>query len=119
MDGVAYKLVTVGPDSDGKYVSQLMATRLGDSPQPLLDGVEDFQVEYGIDTNKDLSAERYLNWDQIVGGNFQSRIVSVRISLIMNAGKPQTDTLGRVTDAEKNMVKNSVFTVALRNRGNF
>ncbi len=121
MDGVTYQLVTVGPDADDKYVSQLMATRLSapNNPQPLLDGVEDFQVEYGIDTNKDLSAERYLNWNQIVDGNFQSRIVSVRISLIMNAGKPQTDTLGQVTDAEKNMVKNSVFTVALRNRGNF
>jgi len=121
MDGVTYQLVTVGPDADDKYVSQLMATRLSapNNSQPLLDGVEDFQVEYGIDNNKDLSAERYLNWNQIVDGNFQSRIVSVRVSLIMNAGKPQKDTLGQVTDAEKNMVKNSVFTVALRNRGNF
>ncbi len=121
MDGVTYQLATVGPDSDGKYVSQLMATRLSapNNPQPLLDGVEDFQIEYGIDLNKDLSAERYLNWNQIVGGNHQTRIVSVRISLVMNAGEPQTDALGQVTDVEKNMVKNSVFTVALRNRGNF
>ncbi len=119
MDGVTYQLMTVGPDENDKYVSQLMATRLSapNSPQPLLDGVEDFQVEYGIDLNEDFSAERYLNWDQIVDGNYQSRIASVRLSLVMNAGEPQNEALGQVVDPEKNMVKNSVFTIALRNRG--
>ncbi len=119
MEGVTYQLVTVGPDEDDKYVSQLMATRLSapNNPQPLLDGVEDFQVEYGIDLNEDFSAERYLNWNQIVAGNHQSHIASVRLSLVMNAGEPQKEALGQVVDTEKSMVKNSVFTVALRNRG--
>jgi type IV pilus assembly protein PilW len=119
MDGVTYQLVTVGPDADSKYVSQLVATRLSapNNPQPLIDGVEDLQVEYGVDLNDDLSAERYLNWDQIVAGNFQPQISSVRISVIMNGGKPQKEALGQVVDAEKSMVKNSVFTIALRNRG--
>lgn len=119
MDGVTYQLVTAGPDENDKYVSQLMATRLSapNNPQPLLDGVEDFQVEYGIDLNGDFSAERYLNWDQIVDGNYQSRIASVRLSLVMNAGDPQKEASGKVLHADKSMVKNSVFTIALRNRG--
>ncbi|MCF6283495.1 MAG: PilW family protein [Candidatus Polarisedimenticolaceae bacterium] len=120
MDGVTYQLDTTGPDANGKYVSRLMATRLSapDTPQPILDGVEDFQVEYGIDLNGDLAAERYLNWDQIIAGNFQPFIASVRILIVTNSGKPQADTLGRVVDTEKSMVKSSVFTIALRNRGN-
>lgn len=120
MDGVTYQLDTTGPDTNGKYVSRLMATRLSapDTPQPILDGVEDFQVEYGIDLNGDLTAERYLNWNQIIAGDFEPFIASVRILIIANSGKPQADTLGRVLDAEKNMVKSSVFTIALRNRGN-
>ncbi|MCF6282122.1 MAG: PilW family protein [Candidatus Polarisedimenticolaceae bacterium] len=117
MDGVTYQLDTSPPDSDGKYVSRLMATRLDDmaNPQLILDGVEDFQVEYGIDANGDSVAERYADWDEVVAGNHQQRLVSARITIVVNSGKPQADTLGRVTDSTKSMVKSTTFTVALRN----
>ncbi len=119
MDGVTYQLQTSEADADNKYVSRLMATRLDDmaNPQTILDGVEDFQVEYGVDANNDHVAERYINWDQVVAGGYEQQLISIRISLVVNSGEPQKDTLGRVTDAEKNMVKSSTFTIALRNFG--
>jgi len=119
MDGVTYQLQTSVADSNEKYVSRLMATRLDDmaNPQTILDGVEDFQVEYGVDANNDHVAERYINWDQVVAGGYEQRLVSVRISLVVNSGEPQKDVLGRVADAEKDMVKSSTFTIALRNFG--
>ena len=113
MDGATYQLNTVGPDTDGRFVSTLMATRLNGNQQPILDGVENFQVEYGIDANGDRVAERYLDWTQVVAGGNQFDVVSVRVTIMVNSGDPVADPLGQ----NPTFRKSSTFTVALRNYG--
>ena len=114
MEGVTYQLDVTA--QGGGNVSRLMATRLDGAQQVLLDGVEDFQVEYGIDTDLTDSvwvAEQYLDWNQVVASAFQSNVVSVRVTITVNSGEPVDDALGR----DPTFRKSSTFTVALRNYG--
>ena len=50
--------------------------------QTLIDGVEDMQIIYGVDTNSDFNADFYVSADQVPGG---SEIVSVRVSLLLQS----------------------------------
>ena len=116
MEGVTYQLDPAAPiaNADGQYVRRLMRTRLGGAgPQAILDGVEDFQVEYGIDADGDLMAEKYLDWNQVVLGGNRDNVASVRVTITVNSGKPVNDPLGLDPDFRKS----STFTVVLRNYG--
>ena len=115
MDGVTYQLDPVAPvaDGDGLFVSNLVSTRLGGPQQTILSGVEDFQVEYGIDANDDELAEAYLDWGQVVAGGNQGNVLSVRVTITMNSGKPVQDPFGQ----DPSYRKSSTFTVVLRNQG--
>jgi len=50
--------------------------------QTLIDGVEDMQIIYGVDTNSDFNADFYVPGDQVPDG---SEVVSVRISLLLQS----------------------------------
>jgi len=50
--------------------------------QPLLEGVENMQVLYGVDTDSDKSANKYLRADQLSSSDWLN-VVSVRISLLL------------------------------------
>lgn len=76
----------------------------GSTAQPLIDGVENFQVLYGVE---DFVAgvlpgcrvgvvNRYLNATQVIAQGLQERILSVRVSLLLasdNDVLPETETL--------------------------
>ncbi len=55
--------------------------------QPLLEGVSDFQVQYGEDTSNDLIPDRFRNADTV--GNWNN-VVAVRVMLTTNS----VDTVG-------------------------
>jgi type IV pilus assembly protein PilW len=70
----------------GAGIPSLRRKRLVAGPavqdEEVIPGVEDFQVQYGIDTTGDNAANRYVDADNIPGG---SLVVAVRIWLLMRA----------------------------------
>ena len=99
---------------DGKTVSSLYARKIGQAApgDELIQGVEDFQVEYGEDLVPfDGSADRYLSWSNTLESQ---RITSIRVSLRINSGKPMSDSGGAASSND--LAKDLVFTVKLRNR---
>lgn len=49
---------------------------------PLVEGIEMMQMEYGVDSNGDLLADRYQSAEAVNTANSWGRVVSVRVSLI-------------------------------------
>lgn len=113
----------------------------GSAPEELVEGVENMQVLYGIDTDKvdatditfDGIANRYVTADQVVWAN--DNVVSARISFLLRSHEVKTNAstpanpfkLGGTTAASSTLVTNSagdrrvrkVFTITikLRNKG--
>jgi len=119
MDAVTYELDTktqdqdTDTDDDDTTISALYATRLGGTRQEILSGVEDFQVSYGIDMSNppDGTSDRYVGWHK-VEGEFENRIASLRITLVISSGKPVPKVEGHSPDFTETIE----FVVKLRNR---
>ncbi|MBT8135809.1 MAG: PilW family protein, partial [Gammaproteobacteria bacterium] len=127
----------VSPDSTrfGAGVPSLRRQTLVDGPaiedQEVLSGVEDFQFQFGIDTDGDLDANRYVNANNpmLVPGDPafdpNAQIVSVRIWLRMRTIHPEqghTDTSAYVYADHNTPAPNDNFrrlvvskTIQLRN----
>ena len=110
MDGVTFELKKHA--TNGKTVSSLHATRLGGNDEPILAGVEDFQIEYGIDLGtKDGTADSYLPWNEVQAAQV-NEITSLLITLTVNPGLPVAGDTGENEDFRKTVK----FVVKLRNR---
>jgi type IV pilus assembly protein PilW len=73
-------------DLDGNNVFSLYcqgSSANPNTPQPIVDGVENFQVLYGEDTNADNFADVYRRADQVVTWN---NVAAVRVALLINSG---------------------------------
>ncbi len=109
MDGVTFEVKT--DPSGGGNVSSLYATGLTGGAQPILAGVEDFQVKYGIDdAPKDGTADRYVTWTDAEAR--VNEITSLLITVTVNPGLPVADEAGKNEDFRKT----AEFVVKLRNR---
>ena len=53
--------------------------------EELVEGVENMQITYGVDTNNDRNADTYTTADAVETGNNWSDVVSVRISLLLQS----------------------------------
>ncbi len=98
--------------------------------QALVEGVENFQVLYGEDTNADGVADRYVTANNVSVLDF-TRVVSVRIGLLVHGANTtgssndiavDTDThnvAGTIVDPADDKLRRRVFstTLQLRNRG--
>lgn len=76
-------------------IPSLYQKTLNNDPEALLEGVEQLQVTYGVDSDGDLSAEEYRTADQITGNISWTDVISVRISMVMiniNPDNDDTDT---------------------------
>jgi len=90
--------------------------------EELAEGVEDFQIQYGEDTDTDGVANRYVDADLVTN---MANIVSVRFGLLVYtvedniATEPQPYTFkGQTTTPTDNRLRRAFYTVAkLRNRG--
>jgi type IV pilus assembly protein PilW len=65
------------PDSTGG------CTGLGDSRQPIIEGIEQMKFQYGLDTDNDLVADQYLSADGISTAAQWAQVISVRVNLIV------------------------------------
>ncbi len=100
----------------GKTISSLKMRKIGQQlsqADELIEGVEDFQVQFGIDDSPfDGSADRYVDWSASLP---LRRISSVRVTLRVNGGRPVTDASGKA-DQDVDVLRDVVFTVKLRNQ---
>jgi type IV pilus assembly protein PilW len=93
-------------------------------PEEVADGVEQMQIEYGIDTDavRDALVNRFVTADQV--GAFP--VVAVKVSLLLRssddkvvrtAQKYTFDGVTGITPTDRRMYTPFTTTVALRNRG--
>ncbi len=76
----------------------------------IVQGVEDFQVLYGVNDDTDLGADRYVTANNVTnGGRTWNDVVSARITLRLNTVDP--------VQAGATIAKTFTTTVRLRNRG--
>lgn len=116
-----YRLDTTPADP---LKSQLVCTgnSAGATAMPLVEGVEEFRVLYGISTDDDAIPERYIPYNAGINAR---EVVSLRFALLVNSGNPirTRDVTESYTVLDKEVsrtdrVARSVFTstVKLRNR---
>jgi type IV pilus assembly protein PilW len=79
-----------------------------DPDNELIQGIEDFQVEFGVNNDNDLGADRYVDADDVGAANWNN-VVSVRLTLQLNTVDP--------VQAGATIAKTFTTTVRLRNRG--
>jgi len=82
-------------DDGGSPISTLSRLTLVNgtlTQQPLVEGVEQLQVEYGIDINRDQNADRYVTATTLDGDAtlFWSDVINARISTIVRANTTDT-----------------------------
>jgi Tfp pilus assembly protein PilW len=81
-------------DDGGRPIPTLTRVKLDDSTtmvqEALIEGVENMQVEYGIDTDNDNFANTYDTANNIIANDQWEDVISVRISLLMRATDPET-----------------------------
>lgn len=54
------------------------------NPQPLVENVDQMQVLYGVDTDGNRTADRYINATAVNGAGLWTNVVSVRIGLLLS-----------------------------------
>lgn len=99
----------VGPSFSGNG-NALFANTI-DPNNELIQGVEDFQVLFGVNDDATLGADRYVTANNVTnGGTDWNDVVSVRINLRLN-------TVDAALPAGGTIAKDFTTTVRLRNRG--
>jgi type IV pilus assembly protein PilW len=96
----------------------------GNAPQLLIPGVENLQLQFGVDTNADFRADAYMTAD-LVGTRWRS-VVSVSLAMLVrteNESGPEIDTgtytlLGTVIDPPDDRRLRSIFTTTVTLRNN-
>jgi type IV pilus assembly protein PilW len=88
----------------------------------LINGVENMQIEYGVDTDNDLSANKYVTADSVAAADWP-KVVSVKVSLLLAtpdnlSSKSQTYTYNGTTTTATDRRVRHVYTsvINLRNR---
>ncbi|HEY5740482.1 MAG TPA: PilW family protein [Gammaproteobacteria bacterium] len=99
----------------------LFRREFGNAPRELIEGTEDLQILYGVDTDNDDFPNQYLTADKVL--NFND-VVAVRVMLLVRSvddnvtDTPQTYTYNGVTQTadDRRLRQSFSATVALRNR---
>lgn len=94
----------------------------GSDAEELVEGIEDMQIQYGIDTDGDRAVDEYKTADEVVA-NWED-VVSVRIDLLVQsvedgvASQPQTYTFNNETKTPTDRRLRQAFStvISLRNR---
>lgn len=92
--------------------------------QELVQGVENLQVMYGVDSDDDGIPNRYLRADQVASADWATRVISVQLTMLLRsmtelASAPQQISYLGVSYTPNDRFVRRVFstTVKLRNRG--
>jgi type IV pilus assembly protein PilW len=110
---------TIGVGASGEPA--LFRQEFNNPPEELIEGVEDMQILYGVDTDNDQFPNQYMSADAVI--DFDD-VVSVRVMLLVRSiddfvtEDPQTYTYNGVTTTPADRRIRQVFssTIALRNR---
>ncbi len=94
------------------------------TPEELVEGVEDMQILYGVDTDGDLSANKYDTADHVSSAGEWNDVVSVRVQLLLRSlvdnvvDAPRSFTFNgeTVTPTDKRIRRVFTSTASLRNR---
>lgn len=74
--------------------------------QALVNGVEQMQIEYGVDTDQDLNADFYDDADTITANSQWNGVVSVRLTLVV-----RSEEVGKLADTTNyNLPGGNVYT---------
>lgn len=123
---VASNLYFVGTNPAGRPALYRRELSSGSASEELVEGVENLQVLYGVDTDGDRSADTYLRADEVATANQWERVVSLRLEMLVQspddnlATEPMSYVIGGVTtpyvsaDRRLRQVYSSIVT--LRNR---
>lgn len=66
--------------------------------QPLVDGIEQMQVQYGVDTDADGIADQYMNATAVQAAGDWDNVWSVKVGLLVSAGRENNDSGGVESD---------------------
>ncbi len=119
---IELQTVTYSIGNGASGLPALFRQEFNGAAQELVEGVQDMQVLYGIDSDNDQFPNQYVTSNN-VGPNFQN-VVSIRIMLLLQsiddfvADDPQTYTFNGATTTPADRRLRQVFTttIALRNR---
>jgi type IV pilus assembly protein PilW len=114
-------IYSIGIGSRGQL--SLFRALNGDTPKELVEGVEDMQILYGVDTNADHTPEYYVPANQVkVMSNDMDKVVSIRIKLLVatvddNLATETADyTFNGITKTDRKLRREFASTIAVRNR---
>lgn len=106
--GTVIDINTFYVNANQQLVCQVYANGVASAVQPLVNGVTAMTVLYGVDTNSDLSADRYMTAAQVTAAAAWLAVVSVKVTLTFanpltgstapGAGTPALPTLTRTID---------------------
>lgn len=119
-----FTTVTYYIAENGVGTNRSLYRRVNDTAlsEEIVEGVEEFQLQYGVDTDGDIFADLFVTADDVADW---SRVVSVRASLLMRskleraAQSPQTYAFNGVPDvaaADDRLRRPFNVTIQLRNR---
>lgn len=85
LETIAYYVKDTGrTNNSGNPVFALYRQLVNGTEEELIEGVENIQVTYGVDTNSDGAADSYLTADAVNTATQWPQVVSVNISTLMN-----------------------------------
>jgi type IV pilus assembly protein PilW len=108
-------------DDNGKWIPTLMLVQNGAAPTPLVEGIENMQFNYGLDTTNDGSPDTYTTTTTPTLANWPN-VMTVRVSLLArnidttpNYADAKSYSLGSVTiAADGNNHKRHVYSELVR-----
>lgn len=106
-------------DDNGKWIPTLMLVQNGATPTPLVEGIENMQFDYGVDTTNDGSPDTYnkapalADWQNVM--TVRVNLLARNIDATPNYADAKTYSLGSVTIAADNAAyKRHVYTELVR-----
>lgn len=122
--GHAYYIDTASNGVPSLFRESLDTGGLTTTAEEMVQGVENLQIQYGLDTNGDSLPDRYVDASGVSDAQWESDVVSARISLLLRslteiASEPQTFSYMGASHTPTDKYVRRVFssTVKLRNRG--
>lgn len=83
------------------------------APQPFIANVQDLQITYGIDSNQDFLADRYVNADQVA--NWRD-VISINLQLMMRSAQGNVELAANAVNIDRRIRRQFVKTITLRNQ---
>lgn len=115
----------VGPSSNAPTGTEKSLWQMVDGTSTeLIDGVEDMQILYGEDTNKDLAPDHYVTADNVVN---MDNVIAIRLNFLLRTIEDNVATstqkytfngVPNITPTDKRIRRAFNMTISLRNRTN-